>query len=109
MNRGYQVSIHSGFVDKSQRAFRQAGNYEFLVRVDGQENNPGARTSLADLMNSLDAVQLGQADIGDNDVRIESESLPDQRCSVLRSSQYIKKGPQEGDFCIGKKRMVIGD
>jgi len=95
-------------VDKAQCAFRQAGEHEFLVRVDGQENNFGARTSLADLMNSIDAVQSGQADIRHDDVGVQAEGLLDQRCSVRRSSQYVKEGLQEGDFCIGKELMVIG-
>jgi len=107
LNCGYQVRIHARFVDKSQSALRHAGCYEFLVRVHGQENDFGERTSLADSMNRVDSVQPGQADVGHDDIGFKPKSLCNQRRSVRRSSQYVTGGLKEGDFCIGEARVVI--
>jgi hypothetical protein len=69
------MSIHAGFVDKAQCALRHAGCNEFFLRVHGKEDNLGRRTSRTDLMNGVDPVQSGQADVRHNDVRFKAKSL----------------------------------
>ncbi len=79
------------------------------VPVHGEKHHRRSISTLPQLDQSVDAVEVGHGDVGDDHVRPQRPGRLDQRAPVLHHAHQVELGSQQTLQRLGHQQVVVGE
>lgn len=106
-NGGDEFACNSGFHDIPESSRRKAPTHKIGIAVNAQENNTGGTAQLLQTVHSLNSIKNGHGYIRDDDIRVQSDGLFDQRLAVADLADNFKLWLQETCLHLREARVIV--
>ena len=108
VDRADQIQVDARFQHVAVRAAIDCRGDEFVIRVHRQEDDPGFRAISPELLERLEAVEIGHGDVQHDHVGPEAPCQVQRLTAVGRSRHDVKSGSKMAADRFQKVDVIVG-